>query len=227
MDATWAAHGGAFPLRYFRERRPADAPLPRIERWGVGLLVVALHLLLAASLQRLLSGRPSTGGTEPAMQLVYVHWLPRMREPRRPAAAIAPAPKADAAARIERAPPVEAAAVAASPTVSDAPLRLSLPTDDRWTADTGERTAQAAAARVLHRRNPVPPPPPERFRMIDRSPAAIVRMVAMGLFWPPGYNDDPCDGVDKAIDAFSRQARSARDRGLLEDAMLQKSRYCP
>ena len=63
--------------------------------------------------------------------------------------------------------------------------------------------------------------------MIDRSPAAIVRMISMGLFWPPGYSDAPCAGLNEAIDVFSRQATSERDRRLLADAVLQRSRYCP
>ena len=89
------------------------------------------------------------------------------------------------------------------------------------------QAAKASAARTFGRRNPVPPPPTERFRMIDRSPAAIVRMISMGLFWPPGYSDDPCAGVNEAIDVFSRQATNERDRRLLADAVLQRSRYCP
>ena len=32
----------------------------------------------------------------------------------------------------------------------------------------------------------------------------------MGLFWPLGYSDDPCAGVNEAIEAFSRQAASER-----------------
>lgn len=63
--------------------------------------------------------------------------------------------------------------------------------------------------------------------MHNYSPADIVRMVSMGLFWPPGYSDDPCAGVSKAIDAFSRRATNERDRRMLADAVLHRSRYCP
>lgn len=224
MEAVGAMAGGAFPLR--RVRR-ADARPLRIERWGVGLLVAVLHLLLAASVQRLLLGHPALAGSEPAMQLVYVSWLQRAQVPSRTPAARAPEPVVADAARTEGKRSVEASAVAERAATADAPLNLSLAADDRWTANDARRDTQTAAARAFYRRNPLPPPPPERFRMIDRSPAAIVRMISMGLFWPPGYSDDPCAGVNEAIEVFSRQATSERHRRMLADAVLQRNRYCP
>lgn len=224
MEAVRAMAGGAFPLRHVRR---ADARLLRIERWGVGLLVVVLHLLLVAWVQRLLFGHPAPAAIEPAMQLVYVSWLPRVQVPSGTPAAGAPKPVVADAARTERKHPVEASAVAERAATADAPLNLSLAADDRWTANDAQRDTQAAAIRAFHRRNPVPRPPPERFRMHSRSPADIVRMVSMGLFWPPGYSDDPCAGVNEAIEVFSRQPTSERHSRMLADAVLQRNRYCP
>lgn len=201
-----------------------DARLPRIERWSVGLLIAALHVLLAVSLQRLLFGRASLAGLEPAMQLVYVNWLPRAQEaPSMPASV----PMAVVRERAQRPHPAAEAPAADQSAPTDAPLKLSLAADDRWTTEIDRHAAQASAAQTFRRRNPVPPPPPERFRMIDRSPAAIVRMISMGLFWPPGYSDDPCAGVNEAIDVFSQRATNERDRRMLADAVLHRSRYCP
>lgn len=206
----------------------SDARLPRIERWCVGLLIICLHALLAIAVQRLLFGHAALAGLEPAMQLVYVSRLPRLQEPpptsvATPAVRIVGTPE-----RMKRPHPAEASsAIAARPAPADAQLNLSLAADDRWTPDADGQVAKASAARTFRRRNPVPPPPTERFRMIDRSPAAIVRRIAMGLFWPPGYSDDPCAGVNEAIDVFSRQATNERDRRLLADAVLHRSRYCP
>lgn len=224
MEAMRAMPGGAFPLRHVRR---ADARLLRIERWGVGLLVAVLHLLLAAWVQRLLFGHPAPAGIEPAMQLVYVSWLPRAQAPSRTPVARASEPEVAGAARTEGKRPVENSAVAERAATADAPLNLSLAADDRWTANDAQRDTQAAATRAFHRRNPVTPPPPERFRWRSHSPADIVRMVSMGLFWPPGYSDDPCAGVSEAIESFSRQAANERHRRMLADAVLQRNRYCP
>lgn len=225
MEAVRAAPGGVLlPRWHYR----ADARPPRIERWGVGLSIVALHVLLAIPLQRLLFGRTPLAGLEPAMQLVYVTWLPRVQESSPLSAATSASPMEDARERTKRPHTTEeSSAIAARPAPADAPLNLSLAADDRWTADADGQAAKASAARTFRRRNPVPPPPPERFRMIDRSPAALVRRIAMGLFWPPGYSDDPCAGVNEAIDVFSRQVTNERDRRLLADAVLHRSRYCP
>jgi len=221
MEAMRAMPGGAFPLR--RVRR-ADARLLRIERWGVGLLVAVLHLLLAASVQRLLFGR-TPSSDEPAMQLVYVDWLPPLPEPK--PEAVPPASYPATIARVEESHRVLERAAPARSAPADAPLELSMPADDGWDATAAQHSAQARDAHAFDRRNPVTRPPPERFPMVDRSPAALVRRIAMGLFWPPGYSDDPCAGVNEAIEAFSRQPTSERHRRMLADAVLQRNRYCP
>jgi hypothetical protein len=225
MEAVRAMAGGAFPLR--RVRR-ADARLLRIERWGVGLLVAVLHLLLVASVQRLLFGR-TPSSDEQAMQLVYVDWPPPLPKPKRESEpeAVPPASDSATAARVEESHRVLVSATPAQSAPADAPLELSMPADDAWDATAAQRSAQARDAHAFDRRNPVTRPPPERFPMVDRSPAALVRRIAMGLFWPPGYSDDPCAGVNEAIEAFSRQAASERHRRMLTDAVLQRNRYCP
>lgn len=223
MEAMRAMAGGAFPLR--RVRR-ADARLLRIERWGVGLLVAVLHLLLAASVQRLLFGR-TPSSDEQAMQLVYVDWLPPLPEPKPEPKAVPPASDSATVAPVEESHRVLERAAPTRSAPANAPLELSMPADDGWDAMAARRSAQARDARAFDRRNPVTRPPPERFPMVDRSPAALVRRIAMGLFWPPGYSDDPCAGVNEAIEAFSRQAASERHRRMLTDAVLQRNRYCP
>lgn len=223
MEAVGAMPGGAFPLR--RVRR-ADARPLRIERWGVGLLVAVLHLLLAASVQRLLFGR-TPFSDEQAMQLVYVDWLPPLPEPKPEPKAAPPASDPATVARVEESHRLLESAAPAPAAPADAPLALSMPADDGWDVATARRSAQVRDAHAFDRRNPVTPPPPERFPMVDRSPAALVRRIAMGLFWPPGYSDDPCAGVNEAIKAFSRQPASEGHRRLLADAVLQRNRYCP
>ena len=55
--------------------------------------------------------------------------------------------------------------------------------------------------------------------------ADIVRAVSSTLFWPAGYTDDPCPGLRKAVEMLSG-ASTERERVLLEDAVLLRSRYC-
>ena len=102
--------------------------------------------------------------------------------------------------------------------------------DDRWDIATGPR--QQDDGIHFERRglpqgfNPIRMGPPERFRMRGRASLAdIVREVSKTLFWPPGYTDDPCPGLKKAVQIFSK-AGTDRQRDLLEDAVLLHSRYC-
>lgn len=226
MEA-WAAAGGAFWPRWTHRNDALDARLQHIGRCAIALLIVALHVLLAIPLQRLLFGRPPSGEREQAMQLVYVSWLPRAQGPPAAPAKATARSTVDAGRRAGRPVAAAASAAAESTAPAAAPLALSRAADDRWTLDAGPRPAQASSAQVFRRRNPVPRPPPERFPMVDRSPAAVVRRIAMDLFWPAGYSDDPCAGLNEAIDAFSQRATNERDRRLLADALLQRSRYCP
>ena len=75
--------------------------------------------------------------------------------------------------------------------------------------------------------NPRPRPAPGRFRMRRQlSPEDVVRGVSQVLgFWPPGYTDDPCAGLDKAVEMFT-QGRTAREQDLLVDALREREKYC-
>ena len=101
--------------------------------------------------------------------------------------------------------------------------------DDRW--DTPADTSKTDPVRIadnnpMRRINPIQVGPPERFRMRGQLlPADIVRIISMGLFWPPGYTDDPCPGLGKAMEMLSG-ASTERERKLFDDAARQQSRYC-
>ena len=75
--------------------------------------------------------------------------------------------------------------------------------------------------------NPLGPIPPERFRMrVQRSPRDVVRGIAKFLgFWPPGYTDDPCGGLERSIELLGRSNDEA-SRKLLFDALVAKERHC-
>lgn len=75
--------------------------------------------------------------------------------------------------------------------------------------------------------NPRPRPAPGRFRMRRQSsPADIVRGVSQVLgFWPPGYSDDPCAGIDKAVEMLMAPATRG-DQSLLTDALREQEKYC-
>jgi len=78
----------------------------------------------------------------------------------------------------------------------------------------------------MRRINPIQMGPPERFRMRRQlSPADIVRIISMGLLWPPGYTDDPCPGLEKAVQMLTG-ASTPRQQRILEDAVKQQDRYC-
>ena len=58
------------------------------------------------------------------------------------------------------------------------------------------------------------------------SPEDVVRGVSQVLgFWPPGYTDDPCAGLDIAVEMFT-QGRTAREQDLLVDAFREREKYC-
>lgn len=75
--------------------------------------------------------------------------------------------------------------------------------------------------------NPRPRPAPGRFRMRRQlSPEDIVRGVSQILgFWPPGYTDDPCAGLDKAVEMLM-PAHTHHEQGLLADALREQEKYC-
>ncbi|WP_449446775.1 hypothetical protein [Thermomonas brevis] len=127
-----------------------------------------------------------------------------------------------------------------APARSEAPLRvvdhvesisnpIPVVRDDAW-----DRSEVTPADGITFMRNPlvstynpIPNSAPGRFRMRRQlSPEDIVRGVSQVLgFWPPGYTDDPCAGLDKAVEMFT-SARTRREQGLLADAMREREKYC-
>ena len=101
--------------------------------------------------------------------------------------------------------------------------------DDAWDrAGTGPADGIVFAHQPLASSfNPRPRPAPGRFRMRRQlSPEDVVRGVSQVLgFWPPGYTDDPCAGLDKAVEMFT-QGRTAREQDLLVDAFREREKYC-
>lgn len=101
--------------------------------------------------------------------------------------------------------------------------------DDAWDRPAASHIEGITFARnpLTSTYNPIPSPAPGRFRMRRQiSPEDIVRGVSQILgFWPPGYTDDPCAGLDKAVDMF-KPARTRRELDLLADAMREREKYC-
>ena len=207
-----------------REGAPLEASLEWRSERGLACGFVMLAHLLAVWVVT----RPSPAGTEttPPMELVYVQLAPpaldkaKVHERRAiPAAMTAKRPHSPQPTKAIQIPTAEA------PTAS--PQTIA---DDRWDLTAGH-TQKDDGIRFTRNKltesfNPVQPSSPERFRMRGQLSAAdIVRAVSKELFWPPGYADDPCGGLAKAVEILSR-APTARERGMLEDAVKQQSRYC-
>ena len=206
-----------------RNRAPSKAqPQGRLER-GVACGFVALVHLFAAWI---LTRPPSADTADiPAMQLVFVQLPPPEVETRVPRTDRIASPAATI--RPAQPPPIASPIQPAAAAPADIPEVVG---DDRWDIATGP--SQPDDGIRFERRglpqgfNPIRMGPPERFRMRGRgSLADIVREVSKSLFWPSGYSDDPCPGLKKAVQIFSK-ASTDRQRDLLEDAVLLHSRYC-
>jgi hypothetical protein len=192
----------------------------RIGSWG---FVVAIHLLFAWMVTR---PSPVVEPGDTAMTLVSIALPPPALERRRASRARRASTRRPTGARLvrqtgiasDKTPGLDARAT---------PLQATT-ADDRWDAPPG--TGKADPVRIaddnpMHRVNPIRLGPPERFHMRRRAPADIVRAVSAFLFWPPGYTDDPCPGLGKAVETLSG-ASTERERRILEDAVKQQQRYC-
>ena len=74
--------------------------------------------------------------------------------------------------------------------------------------------------------NPMPPSPPTRFTLREQASLAnFLRAVAQALLWPPGYSDDPCEGLAEAADMLREMPGEGR-RDLLEDVVRKQGQYC-
>ena len=200
------------------------APSTRMERTGAWSIVIAIHVLVAWMVTR-----PTAieGRSGPPMELVYIQLPPPSPKQVRKIAAPQGQPEHPRAARLDQphgtTPNLGTTVVATKPTLP------ATSADDHWDlpgrVSEGEPIAFGGTD-PMHRINPIQVGPPERFRMRGQlSPADIVRIVSMGLFWPPGYSDNPCGGIEKIVQTLSG-ASTARERSLFEDAVKQQQRYC-
>jgi hypothetical protein len=165
----------------------------------------------------------------PALELVFIqlHSPPAMKNvPAITRQALSDPPRA---ARLQLRSDIE---IAARPTNGNAPAHpLQVTTaDDRWSSlsDIPKETDGISFSRnkLTTSFNPIQASTPPRLHLRRQwSPRDVLRAVSAGLFWPPGYTDDPCGGLAKAVEILSTGS-TAREHKLLEDAALQQSRYC-
>ena len=207
MDATRRKQFPAFPAQFTL-------------KGAVLAFVMLLHVLA----MRLLP--PLTPPPDPAtpMVLTYV-LLPPIAKP-----APAQASKASGA--------TAHAATGADPAPRDLPAQPRAPAlqavtttalDDEWAATT--RASRSDDIRFDRRSpmasfNPMPPSPPTRFTLREQASLAnFLRAVAQALLWPPGYSDDPCEGLAEAADMLREMPGEGR-RDLLEDVVRKQGQYC-
>lgn len=203
--------------------RVQSARTSGIENVAAWSLVALIHFLLAW-----MATRPSMpiAPAGRSMEITYVELRPPIRS-----LALPSMTPTGQAGRPTRRAQLQAQAVTrpSSPTDSPASTVQSDVADDRWQVierahkDEG---IQFARNKLTDRYNPIQAGPPGRFHMRPPpSPAEFVRAVSKELFWPPGYTDDPCGGLDKAVQML-RDGSSPREHELLRDAVAQQDQYC-
>ena len=213
-------------MRHDALKRPASGALLR---WrpekGVACgFVVLIHLLLAWAVTRPM---PIADNGAPSMELVFIRLLPLPANPPSPAQARSRTPTALAEERRSSSPTTKARRTLPTDALATIPQTTA---EDRWDLsasqphkDDGIRFARNTLPSGF---NPIRMGPRERFRMREPlSLASFMRAIAQTIFWPPGYTDDPCPGLKKAVQTLS-EASTEREIGLLEDAVLLESRYC-
>lgn len=203
-----------------RVQSARNSGIEKVAAWG---LVALIHFLLAW-----MATRPSMPIAQagPSLQITYIELPPPI-----PPVALPSTTPTSQAGRPMRSAQLQAQAVTrpSSPTDSPAPTLQSGIADDRW--QVIERAPknegiQFARNKLTDRYNPIQAGPPERFRMRPQlSPAEFVRAVSKELFWPPGYTDDPCGGLEKAVQML-RDGSTVREHELLRDAVAQQQQYC-
>ena len=189
--------------------------------WGLVALIHLLILWIATRPLKLMAD------TSSPMELIYIQLTPptlqktvRLKGP--------PAPVAQLFTT-RPAPQPRDVMNQSSPADLPAPTLQSTDADDRWHL-TGPAN-KSEGIRITRNKltdsyNPVQMGPPERFRMRQQlSPADIVRAVSKELFWPPGYTDDPCGGIEKAVQMLSGGS-TPREHALLRDAIEQQQKDC-
>lgn len=211
--------------------RPKAVPVMETERVIAWSFVVIAHLLLAFFATRISVRRPVT--TSP-MELVFIQ-LPRSRypispSPRKPIARKQQAASGSSiAARLKLRRATAMTTPPASDSSSPRPLQVTT-AYDHWssTAETARKNDGISFERnkLTTSFNPIRASAPTRIHLRrEFSPRDVLRAVSKELFWPPGYTDDPCVGLAKAVEIFSAGS-TAREYKLLADAALQQSRYC-
>ena len=209
-----------------RQPRSAALPTRRLYQGAVLLFVATLHVLAV----RLLPWAAPTLEHAPPMSLTYVLLPPVVEPPDTP-------PPTQARTRTSTPMRAPTKAVAATPNIQPAAttptsaLRAVTITDrdDAWApASTGETSDGIRFERrsPLASFSPLPPSLPTRFRLRDDAGlAGVLRAVAQFLLWPPGYSDDPCEGLAEAADALREMSGEGR-RALLEDVARKQGQYC-
>ena len=206
--------------------RSAALPTRRLYQGAVLLFVATLHVLAV----RLLPWAAPTLEHAPPMSLTCVLLPPVVEPPDTP-------PPTQARTRTSTPTRAPTKAVAATPNIQPAAttptsaLRAVTITDrdDAWApASTGETSDGIRFERrsPLASFSPLPPSLPTRFRLRDDAGlAGVLRAVAQFLLWPPGYSDDPCEGLAEAADALREMSGEGR-RALLEDVARKQGQYC-
>ena len=207
--------------------RSKSRPVMEMERIIAWSFVAIAHLLLAwlatrlSVVPRLVSSR--------SMELVFIQ-LPPPPSPIKSVARQQPSASGEPLAiSVSSLPITDTAVHPESATGPARPLQVTT-ADDQWSNTPGPGRKNDGISfernKLTTSFNPIRAGAPPRLRLRrEFSPRDVLRAVSKELFWPPGYTDDPCVGLAKAVEVLSAGA-TAREHKLLADAALQQSRYC-
>ena len=211
--------------------RAKAVPVMEIERVIAWSFVAIAHLLFAWFATRVPVRGPVI--TSP-MELVFIQ-LPRSPSPISPSRTKTVARKQQAvssslmSARLKLRLEIESAKPQATDSSPARPSQLTT-ADDQW-SDTPETAGKDDGISFERNKlttsfNPIRARAPTRLRLRrEFSPRDVLRAISMEYFWPPGYTDDPCGGLAKAVEILSA-GTTLREQRLLEDVALQQGRYC-
>lgn len=208
--------------------RAKSVPAMEMERVIAWSCVAFAHLLFAWVATRMSAQRPVIG---PAMELVFIQ-LRSLPSPKNvPEIKQQALPDPPMTAHLKLRPDIEVAAHPSSDRTPARPLQVTT-ADDRWSSasDTARKFDGISFSRnkLTSSFNPLQAATPTRLHLRfqkELSLSDVVRAISASLFWPPGYTDDPCGGLSKAVEILSTGS-TEREHKLLEDAALQQSRYC-
>lgn len=203
-------------------RRTTTEPRQTLQQISAVAVVVCLHGLLLHAIRQT-PAPPST--SVDTLQVVFV---PERQVQPPPIPAVPPpvrGPSRHSSPQAKR-----GASAVSEPTTQIPPgaTLLVIDGDDRWAPMPGPSNgATFVRSPMQSPPNPLGPLHPERFKMrVQRSPRDVVRGIAKFLgFWPPGYTDDPCGGLERSVELLSRSNDEA-SRKQLFDALVARERYC-